>query len=250
MSGLLNNESIGLISLALPDNIPFAWALSALAGIFDSLSFPGLIAILVFISHVLFHLKHKNHLLKVSFAYVFGVAVVMLLTSLFREYFSNSVQATWYTTFAGVYIHFLMIFMLLAGFTHIESIFHGSKLFLRDSHPLREMVRDFVERWGVLIAFVQGLLYVFFASSWFLVSYQDALPLIHNIYGGPKTLGLIFVYTLFFILPLLVTLAIFQRVEPFIPDYSKKGVSKKIEIVNAVIQILTAGIIGFLYYYA
>jgi cytochrome c biogenesis protein CcdA len=243
-------QEVGLYALTLEENRGFALGLTVLAGLLDGVNICGLTLIILFAGYLAVHIKDRKRSMRLGFVYLLTIFMLYVLAGVAFGSLVQSLEA-----WSGYqYVHrilngVLVGVLVVAGALNIQDFFFSKKFIFEVGAESRKRFRALLRKVDYFGTVVAGCVSVLFLLPCSLPLYVASVGALSQVYGQAETSMYVFVYVLFFMLPLMITFSVILRTEKIISDKDiHSGKFKLLKLLKGGIQLGAAFLLYVLFF--
>ena len=245
-----DTEESGLQEVLQEENRGFTFPIVVLAGLVDGSNICGLTLLLLFVGYLAIHVKDRKRSMKIGFIYLGTIFITYFLVGiLFSNFVSSLLEWEYYQLGQQVLNDILIVLLMLAGILNFQDFFFHKKFIFEVDTQQRNKFRSYLKKVDIPTTIGLGVVSVMFLLPCSLPLYLGAVSSVTQLFGQSQALWYIFVYCLFFIVPLLITFAVILRTEKVVSDKNiHSGRYRYLKLVKGFIQIGAALGLYFIFF--
>jgi len=231
----------GLKLATLLENRGISFSLVVVSGLVDGTNPCAIALVLLLLSSLLFFVRDENKMFRIGFAYIGAVFVTYFLIGVaFSGFIETVLSWTYYEEVSRFVKYALVTLIWVAAVINIKDVLQKDYEFTLDVAKKRiyKLMHAFVKiDW--ITALGLGVVVTIFELPCSLPLYAGSIALLTEAFGYEQTVLYLLLYSLMFIVPLLVIFAVIIKSHDVIEGYAAQQKYKKpLKAVMAIAQVL------------
>ncbi len=232
-------EEQGLAEAASLENRGLSFGLVVLAGLIDGTNVCALTLMLLLAGYLVIHIKDRKRSMRIGFIY--------LLTVWLTYFFAGAVLAQSIQTLLGwesyglirQLLNWVLVSVLvIAGVLNLQDYVMGKKIAFDTASPQRHQIRSYMKKVDIPTTIGLGVLSALFLLPCSLPLYLASVGVLAQVFEWQTTLWYVLVYSLMFMVPLLIMLAVLLRAEKAVTERDIRSEKfRTLKFVKAVVQL-------------
>lgn len=232
-------EQQGLAEAAALENRGLSLGFVVLAGLIDGTNVCALTLMLLLAGYLIVHVKDRRRSMRIGFIYLITVWLTYFAAGALLAQSIKAVLA-WeaYTAVRQVLNITLVSVLALAGVLNLQDFFFSKKFVFDVSSSQRQRIRALLKKIDMPTTVGLGMLSALFLLPCSLPLYLASVGVLAQVFDRWVTLGYVAVYSVMFMVPLLVMLAVLLRAEKVVVEKDIRSERFRfLKLVKAVIQL-------------
>lgn len=235
-------EQFGLLEATLEENRGLTLGFVVLAGLVDGSNICALGLLFLFAGYLTIHIKDRKRSMKIGLLFLGVIFVSYFLAGVALTSVVQSILS-WehYADMRALLNWGLIAILAVSGLLNVQDFFFNKKIVFDTHSQERARIRQFMKTVDVPGTIILALLSTVFLLPCSLPLYMTSVGVLSQAFSHSVVVAYLAIYSLMFVVPLLVTLAIILRTEKV---FSHKEIHSTrfawLKLVKASIQLLAA----------
>lgn len=235
-------EQFGLLEATLEENRGLTLGFVVLAGLVDGSNICALGLLFLFAGYLTIHIKDRKRSMKIGLLFLGVIFVSYFLAGVALTSVVQSILSwDYYADMRALLNGGLIAILAVSGLLNVQDFFFNKKIVFDTHSQERARIRQFMKTVDVPGTIILALLSTVFLLPCSLPLYMTSVGVLSQAFSHSVVVAYLAIYSLMFVVPLLVTLAIILRTEKV---FSHKEIHSTrftwLKLVKASIQLLAA----------
>ncbi len=235
-------EQFGLLEATLEENRGLTLGFVVLAGLVDGSNICALGLLFLFTGYLTIHVKDRKRSMRIGLLFLGVIFATYFIAGIILTSVVQSVLSWEYYGDMRTLLNWALIAILtISGLLNIQDFFFNKKIVFDTHSQERARIRQFMKSVDVPGTIILAILATLFLFPCSLPLYMTSVGVLSQVFSHSAVIGYLAVYSLMFVVPLLITLAVILRTEKV---FSHKEIHSTrftwLKLVKASIQFVAA----------